>query len=137
MKNVINNARRALIIFFGAIMAMCVCFIAAMTITSAKAEGNTDIEDVSAYTLVDYVTVQNADVGADPAGFTDPSYSKYYSYDTAYATTSMVYKFKYKAIDKATYVYLRDAQGGWKGYTFIFANGFDRYDDERQNLYIR
>ena len=128
MKNVINNARRALIIFFGAIMAMCVCFIAATTITSAKAEGNTEhIEDVSAYTLVDYVTVQNADVGADPAGFTDPSYSKYYSYDTAYATTSMVYKFKYKAIDNATYVYLRDAQGGWKGYTFIFANGCVQY----------
>ncbi len=77
--------------------------------------------------LVDYVTVQNSDVGADPEGFTDPSYSKYYSFATAYSTTSMVYKFRYKAIDTGTYVALRDTNGGWGGYQFIFSNGIVQY----------
>ncbi len=125
MKNAINKFRGKLIAFFGAVLAVCVCAFAAMTFTSVKAEDH--IEDISAYTLADYVTVQNSDVGADPAGFTDPNYAKYYSFATAYSTTSMVYKFRYQAIDTGTYVALRDTNGGWGGYQFIFSNGKVQY----------
>ena len=81
---------------------------------------------VSSLSYEDYVTVQNSDVGAATAGFTDARYSKYYSYPTTNATTSMVYKFNYTT-SVATYVALRDTNGGWGGYQFIFVNGAVQY----------
>ncbi len=69
MRNAINKARRGLIAFFGAILAVCVCAFAAMTFTSVKAtwmDGGNGISYYSDMTpdgedLEYYETLYNAD----------------------------------------------------------------------------
>ena len=122
MRKHIYNKKSIIIALF-AVLSLAMCLCAAVLFgglkTKAFAADGQDIDDISAYTLADYVTVQNKDVGAEES-FSDGGYNKYYSFPTPYSTSSMVYRFKYTP-SVETHIALRDTKGGWiNGYRFIF-----------------
>lgn len=89
---------------------------------------NATFEQVDEVNYEDAVTVTNRELGMEDGFSTagEQDNYAYFAYETENSTSSVIYKFNYTH-GVTTFVGLRNAQGGWAGYQFVFVGGNIQY----------